>query len=501
MKIRYLLGLFVLGTMANAACGDDGPEGAGGAGGSGAGTGLGGDGGQGATSDGGQGGSVNQGGESGTGGNDQGGSGGGSAINDGIACTSDAQCDSGRCLGEADFGWPNGGYCTGLCPLTTPDCPGGGLCVDVGFDNGNGLCFSTCEAPADCRAGYDCISAGSRSVCYPHCTAASQCPEVGTCDTDAGLCQAVETECTNGLDDDNDGDADCSDPNCDETCGPLIEAACSGALTETTGNTTTGTTVFAGSCIEAAGKTAVHTFTPGTAGQLGVLTITLSSATEHALYARSTCADTTTELGCSDAPSTGAQEVLEVPVTGGEPVAVFVAASAAGEEGPYTLAYSFAPSVCGNGTVEFGEACDDGNTLPGDGCAADCTVELAPFCTAASLAVLGANSGDTTTGSTSFTGDEANGCLVDTAGREQLWRFIPLASGTLTLTLASDADLGVYVRTDCESAASTVDCRDLEIAGTVETLEVPVTAATPVFIFVDGFTATDAGPYTLTLAM
>ncbi|MCA9546925.1 MAG: hypothetical protein KC613_21110, partial [Myxococcales bacterium] len=31
--------------------------------------------------------------------------------------------------------------------------------------------------------------------------------------------------------------------------------------------------------------------------------------------------------------------------------------------------------VCGNGAVEAGEACDDGNLDAGDGCAADCTVE------------------------------------------------------------------------------------------------------------------------------
>ena len=28
---------------------------------------------------------------------------------------------------------------------------------------------------------------------------------------------------------------------------------------------------------------------------------------------------------------------------------------------------------CGNGTVEQGEACDDGNRVDGDGCQADCT--------------------------------------------------------------------------------------------------------------------------------
>jgi len=34
------------------------------------------------------------------------------------------------------------------------------------------------------------------------------------------------------------------------------------------------------------------------------------------------------------------------------------------------------PSVCGNGIVESGEECDDGNTISGDGCSATCTLEI-----------------------------------------------------------------------------------------------------------------------------
>jgi cysteine-rich repeat protein len=31
------------------------------------------------------------------------------------------------------------------------------------------------------------------------------------------------------------------------------------------------------------------------------------------------------------------------------------------------------PPVCGNGVVETGETCDDGNTWSGDGCSSSCT--------------------------------------------------------------------------------------------------------------------------------
>ena len=33
------------------------------------------------------------------------------------------------------------------------------------------------------------------------------------------------------------------------------------------------------------------------------------------------------------------------------------------------------PGICGDGTVDAGEACDDGNTIDGDGCSATCTTE------------------------------------------------------------------------------------------------------------------------------
>ena len=33
-------------------------------------------------------------------------------------------------------------------------------------------------------------------------------------------------------------------------------------------------------------------------------------------------------------------------------------------------------SSCGNGIVDIGEQCDDGNTNDGDGCSADCLIEL-----------------------------------------------------------------------------------------------------------------------------
>ncbi len=55
---------------------------------------------------------------------------------------------------------------------------------------------------------------------------------------------------------------------------------------------------------------------------------------------RTDCTDTATELGCSDAKSGGTDEMLDVPVTTGVPVTLFVDGFAPGEASAFTLTVS-----------------------------------------------------------------------------------------------------------------------------------------------------------------
>jgi cysteine-rich repeat protein len=72
---------------------------------------------------------------------------------------------------------------------------------------------------------------------------------------------------------------------------------------------------------------------------------------------------------------------LRVPhATGaiGRRIFALAAADAAGQRmrrNRITLACAPNPAVCGNGTLEIGESCDDGNTADCDGCSAGCRVE------------------------------------------------------------------------------------------------------------------------------
>lgn len=92
-------------------------------------------------------------------------------------------------------------------------------------------------------------------------------------------------------------------------------------------------------------------------------------------------------VGCSDSDlglttdggSSGGDSGTGSPIDSGtnEPVdsgSTEVDGSTTQDSGP-------TPSGCGNGTLGNGETCDDGNTTPGDGCSATCTIEPGYTCT------------------------------------------------------------------------------------------------------------------------
>lgn len=114
-------------------------------------------------------------------------------------------------------------------------------------------------------------------------------------------------------------------------------------------------------------------------------------------------------------------------------------------------------------------------------------------CSGATAATVGSNSGDTSTGSSAL----SSSC-VTAGGKEQIFSFVPAASGTLTVTVtpATSADLGVYVFTNCsDESGSELLCANAAAAGVAETGSAPVTSGVEVFIAVDS--ATDSGAFAL----
>jgi hypothetical protein len=106
----------------------------------------------------------------------------------GLDCTSNAECEGGRCVTEAASGW-SAGMCTFPgCRLSgtgpSEPCPTDSTCVDDGGgDPELGVCVPSCPATS-CRAGYACAA----GACQPDCTAAS-CTDARTCNDASGLCE------------------------------------------------------------------------------------------------------------------------------------------------------------------------------------------------------------------------------------------------------------------------------------------------------------------------
>ena len=86
------------------------------------------------------------------------------------------------------------------------------------------------------------------------------------------------------------------------------------------------------------------------------------------------CSPNGTELDCADVEGAGVNEVLPLAgLTAGTPIFIFVGAFSLGEEGPFTLTIAAGGgAVCGNGNVEAGEQCDDGNQVNTDICTNAC---------------------------------------------------------------------------------------------------------------------------------
>lgn len=115
-------------------------------------------------------------------------------------------------------------------------------------------------------------------------------------------------------------------------------------------------------------------------------------------------------------------------------------------------------------------------------------------------AAIAAEDGATVEGDTRKSEHLTEGSCITGKAPEVRYRVVPTQTGMLDLSLESSADLGVYVRTTCEDAASEIGCADLGKEGEPEALSVPVTEGEPVWIVIDGYDATDAGSFKLGIA-
>ncbi|MCU0682782.1 MAG: hypothetical protein MUF34_11125 [Polyangiaceae bacterium] len=151
-------------------------------------------------------------------------------------------------------------------------------------------------------------------------------------------------------------------------------------------------------------------------------------------------------------------------------------------------------AVCGNGRVEPGELCDDGNQRNGDACSALCQrgSELEGRDSCANLRPLPLDVGDRLEGRQSVAegdGSTAGSCGGD--GSELVFAFAPRAAGTLALTVATEErslDATLYVREDAcgaETSEPANACKNDGGEGEGEELSLRVEEGKTYFVFVD----------------
>ena len=323
--------------------------------------------------------------------------------------------------------------------------------------------------------------------------------------------------------------------------GPLVAA--DGTFTFS-GDTSVDANVTRGTCSSTVTDAAPETVHSLLLPYDAEVSFDLVSDFDSVLYVRTACTDTATERACVDFAGIDYPELG--PLTMGTRLFVFADGYGAGT-GTYTLTGSLrrtlalgavcdsasttarcgaglvchvtgtgtagtcAAQVCGDSTTEGTEQCDDGAVLPGDGCAADCSLEdqgaggdtcavprtltLVP----AGVGVRAAAGSGTTLG---LAADVTGACGSTATSPDVVYTFtLAVASSvTVDVTPESGFDAVVYVRGTagmaCDVAGGEVDCTDGGASGGAESLVLPALAAGTYYVIVDGYLG-DSGAYDL----
>ena len=299
--------------------------------------------------------------------------------------------------------------CTGTPSVCTSTCGDSVIAADEGCDDGNTTAGDGCSTTCDIDAGWACT--GTPSVCTTSCgdgvpAGAEACDDGNMVDGDGcSMACAVETGfactgtpsvcaavCGDGV---LAGTEECDDGNTDggDCCSAMceIEAGCEVEPNNTiaTANDFMALQVngFVNGFVDPAGDVNYYSITLTEPGNLtvetfgGVLgTPCATSGTPDDVDTRVRVFDgvSPTALGSNDdkAANWCSRLVLNNLAAG----TYYVAVDASTFADPaatfdYSLQLSIKYFACGDGVIDPGEQCDDGNMMPGDGCNATCQAE------------------------------------------------------------------------------------------------------------------------------
>ncbi len=391
-------------------------------------------------------------------------------------------------------------------------CGDGGIvcldaCLDPSFDLANcGACGRACApgangSPAcrvgacvlDCAAGFgDCDSNTANGCESPLATDTMNCGACGR------ACAGVSN-----------GSVGCTGAVCTVTCNmgfvlengacspdPARARSCPGypvvagpGEERVVVNTTIGRggdTAGTGACGNTMGEDAVFVLTASVGG---VLYLRLDTASfDASLYVRSTCDLATSQTACVNDVSRAGQEALAFPVVAGATYFVFVDA-ATPSAGAFALRHRI--GVCGDGAIDAGESCDDGNTAAMDGCSPGCSLEPTgspqDLCDTTMNHLTIAPGRHAFRGTTMGAAGTLSGLCTANRGADVVYVLEPTITGTLRVALFPDSGFNgsMYAAQQCSQLATSTICSNRSTAGRWENLEFPVTATMPYALVVD----------------
>ncbi|MEJ7730080.1 MAG: pre-peptidase C-terminal domain-containing protein [Polyangiaceae bacterium] len=218
----------------------------------------------------------------------------------------------------------------------------------------------------------------------------------------------------------------------------------------------------------------------------------LDPAFDGVLEARTACGAVATAIDCDDVVS--GNEVLIFGVSAGQPLYIIVDGYNAAAVGTFTLSINPAETVCNDGLDDNAnglEDCEDPGCLSDASCA-----PVTAACTAAP-ALAATQTGDTTASGSNFSSDIAGSfCGFGSGVNDAVYSYTAPGAGLLDLGLTGDTGQGLYVRTDCDDALARISCNNLSVSP--DQLYATLLPGQSVWVYVDGSTAGDIGPYTLT---